>query len=161
MLGDEELSLEQATCIARAMWKVAEVEKGVHQKEREMIDEFYLSCVKEAGGEPQDLSAKPWDAEEANRLLTTPAQKETLLRSCYLLGYADGQCSPLEMATIDQMAQAMGVPPERREAVDREVKRMLLSQFDDIKLFRNATYDIGRQLGLSPAEVDDILRHEG
>jgi len=156
-LGEEELSVEQAANIARAMWHVAEAEKGVHQHEREMIDGFYHGCCAEKGTEPEEISAHPWDPAEALRLLNTASLREMLLRSCLLLGYADGEFSPAERALVEQIARQLEVPGERLESIDREVKRVLLSQFEDVTIFRDATYDIGKHLGMSRAEVDAVL----
>lgn len=94
---------------------------------------------------------------EARAVLNTPALRELLLHSCFLLSYADGHCAPVERAEINGMAQALEIPANRAEAVDLAVKRQLLSQFEGLHIFKNATYDIGRQLGLSERDVDELL----
>lgn len=157
--GTEDISLEQAALIAQAMWQVAEVEHGVHARELEMITGFYADCAAAAGKAGQSFEHSPFDAATARTVLNTPVLREYLLRSCFLLGYADGHCSPAERSEIDAIAKSLEISPERRDAVDREVKRVLLSQFEGLTVFKDVTYEIGRQLGLSAPEVDELLSH--
>lgn len=156
-LGEVELNIEQATSIARAMYKVAAVEHGVHEHEKTMIDSFYLACCEEEGVTPEDLSAGEWDAAKANSLLESPALKETLVRSCLLVGFADGQCSDVERTLIRQMAQNLGISETRVTEIEKDIRKTLLAQFGGVKVFRDAAYDIGKQLGMSRDEVDEAL----
>lgn len=156
-LGEVELNIEQATNIARAMYKVAAVEDGVHEHEKTMIDSFYLACCEEAGVQPEDLSVGEWEAAKANTLLEPPALKETLVRSCLLVGYADGQCSDVERSLVRQMATDLGISDARVTEIEKEIRKALLAQFGGVKVFRDAAYDIGRQLGMSRDEVDEAI----
>jgi len=156
-LGTEELDIGQATIIARAMYKVAEAEHGIHVQEQKMIDSFYLACCEEAGTEPEDLTATKWNPEQGRSVLTDTSLKEAMIRSCFLVGYADGQCSEVERKAILELAQDVGVDEARCGELDKEIKKTLLSQFESIQVFRDSAYDIGSQLGLTRSEVDEVL----
>ncbi|MFM7201937.1 MAG: hypothetical protein ACKO6N_14230 [Myxococcota bacterium] len=158
LIGAEELNLEQAAVIARAMWRVAEAEAGIHAQERELIEGFYNAILAEHPHvRMADFRSRAFELEEAQRVLDTPALRELLLHSCFLLSYADGHCAPVERAEIDGMARGLDISAKRYDAIDRAVKRQLLSQFEGVSVFKSATYDIGRQLGLSERDVDDLL----
>ncbi len=158
LAGQVELNIEQATHIARAMFKVADAEEGVHELERQMIDSFYLGCCREAGVEPEDLSKNPFDGEAARRALNTPELQDITLHSCLLVGYADGQCSPMERAAIEEIANSLGVDSSRFSSIEKDVQRAMLEHFSNIKVFQDAVHEIGKRLGLSQEEVDEILK---
>src|SRR5262245_53022394 len=102
-LGEQDVSFEQATCIARAMLETAACERGVHPKEQAVITEFYLACCERAGRAPEDLGANPFDLTEARILLPTAPLREALVRCCYVVACADGHCSPLEMSFLERL----------------------------------------------------------
>ncbi len=159
--GDMDLNMEQATHIARAMYRVAAAEHGVHEREKALIDEFYLTCCRESGVEPEDLSSTEFDAEAARAALATEPLQDAALRSCFLVGYADGGLSEHEREVIEEIAKAIGASPERVAAIEKDVQRQLLSQFGGLKVFRDAAYEIGKRLGMTPEDVEEILRSAG
>jgi len=162
LLGELDLQPDQATCIARAMWHVAEAEAGVHEKEREMIEEFYKMACGVVEDTTEAVTARPWDVDEANRLLDSTELKELMLSSCFLLGYADGRCSEIEKDVIASMAHQLGMSDALVAGVERDVKRLLLAPFEQITVFREAAYEIAaKQLGLSAQEVDELLDSKG
>lgn len=155
--GEVELNLEQATAVAQAMWHIAEADQGVHEREREMIQGFYQSCAAESGVEGAVFNPSSFDVEKAREVLNTPELKQMLVHSCLLLGFADGHCSQVERAAIEQLALGIGMSSSELVAIDREVKRSLLAQFEGVEVFRSATYQIGEQLGMTSEEVDEVL----
>lgn len=157
-LGGVEMSLEQAACIAQAMWQVAEAEHGVHAHEQEMIESFFKGCAADAGQPDAIFDRTPFDATRALALLDTEELKANLLRSCLLVGYADGHCSPVERSVIDGIAESLQLPADLRETVDRTIQRELLSQFEGLDVFKSAVYEMGQQLGLSADDVDQLIQ---
>lgn len=157
-LSGVELTLEQATCIAQAMWQVAAVEEGVHAQEKEMIDAFFSGCAADAGAPNATFDHAAFDAGLARQVLTSPELKENFLRSCLLVGYADGHCSDAERAAIDAMAESLGISSADRQAADRSIQKELLAQFEGLDIFKDAVYDMGQQLGLERNQVDELLK---
>ncbi len=159
--GDMDLSIDQATHIARAMYRVAVAEHGVHEQEKKMIDAFYLECCRESGSDPEDLSAGHFDADAARASLDTAELKDVALRSCLLVGYADGQCSSTERRVIEAIAREIGADPSRVPALEKDIRRSLLESFEGLKVFREAAFEIGKRLGMTPEEVEETLKTKG
>ena len=157
-LGGVEMSLEQAACIAQAMWQVAEAEHGVHAHEQEMIESFFKGCATDAGQPDATFDRSPFDAAQALEFLNSDELKTNLLRSCLLVGYADGHCSPVERSVIDGIAESLQIPAALRDSVDRTIQRELLTQFEGLDVFKSAVYEMGQQLGLSAEDVDGLLK---
>ncbi len=155
--GEMELNMEQATHIARAMYRVAAAEHGVHEREKALIDDFYLACCRESGVEPEDLSDTSFDPETARAALATDALKDAALRSCLLVGYADGGLSQTEREVVEKIATEIGAPTERVAALEKDVQRQLIAQFANLKVFRDAAYEIGKRMGMTREEVDEVL----
>jgi len=128
------LELNHVQVIVRAMVRVAESD-GRHQEELVLIREFYEACRADLNGlaDFQDLVKQPFDPAEAREILDTPILKETLLKSCYLVAYADGQLSAQEKAAIAKVVSEVGIDAElasRSEELGRDYLLRQLARTD-------------------------------
>ncbi len=160
-LGDEQLTTDQALIIVHAMWRVANIDQGVHERERAMIQEFIRATAAEEGTSLNTIDDRSWDGEAARKILDKTSLRELLVRSSFLVSFVDGKCSEKERALIDQMASDLGITPSRRDELENDVKKSLLQPFRSVETFRNVIYDVAKErLGLEPKEVDALFASE-
>lgn len=153
-----ELSLDQATVIARAMLDVA-ASDGVHERERALIDDFYAGCAADAGAKGADLAEGSFDLDDARGLLSSDGSRLALVQSCYMLALADGAISGQEEARIAEISDALGVSQEARQRCAREAKLFFMQQFRGVTVFRDRAEALGRELGLEDEAIAEILNH--
>ncbi len=142
-----ELGLNQVQVIVRGMYVVAQCD-GVHATELVLLREFYESCRADARGLASfdELMRAEFDAEEAKDILNTPALRETFLRSCLFLAFADGEFSASERACIDSFSSALGASGERLAELTDEVRGHLIRQIATIQNV-DALAQVAKNLG--------------
>ena len=156
LFGDLELSLTQATAIAKAMQHVAAAD-GVHQHEQELIDGFFAGCLEDAGEAPRALDDDPYDGAALAGALSSEGLVQAALKSCYMVALVDGAISDAEGACIEQIAKDLNMAPAALQACLLDVRKHFFQQFQGVTLFRDEATKIGRSLGLSDAEIDELL----
>ena len=129
-----ELGLNHIQVIVRGMYAVAESD-GVHQSEMVMLKEFYETCRRDADGlaDFKDLISQPFDPAEAKEILDTNSLKETFIKSCFLLAFADGKYTDPEKKIVADMAQNLDMPKEQTQRLEEAVKDHLLVQISRIQ----------------------------
>ncbi|MDX2052191.1 MAG: hypothetical protein SFV15_07365 [Polyangiaceae bacterium] len=132
-LGTVNLGLDHVQVIVRGMHAVAKAD-GVHQVELVLLREFYEGCRQEVAGLSgfEDLIAGEFDLTHAKEVLNTPELKDTFLRSCVFLGYADGLYSAQERALVKRFATELGVVKELEE-IEEQVGGELVQRVARIK----------------------------
>lgn len=156
LLGDIEVSMDQAACIAQAMMKVAEI-GGVHARERELITRFYQSCAAEAGAPDANLTDLSYSAERTRATLDSPEHLQALFKSCYFVAFADGALSRDEQEAIEALGEELGASASDLERWRTEVALSLLAQFKGVTLFKDRVMEIGRGLGLMDPQIVSFL----
>ncbi len=117
--GEIEMTQEQANAIARAMLTVARAEGGADERELAVIREFHGAGVESL----PDLSP----AEAAN-VVPAGEAAQLLVKSCFLVAWADNDCGAAERAVIDSYAAALGLSKDDASHLEQGVKEFLLSQ---------------------------------
>lgn len=133
-----------AQTIATAMRMVADAD-GAHPRELALIEEFERELETPPTGE-LDLFA-----------VDAPELRDALLKSLVLVAFADGRVSDAEGHLIGVIAQQLGVNSEGVRKVTVEVAGVLISQLAGAKLFRADVVRIGKDMGLSDAEIRSAL----
>jgi hypothetical protein len=133
-LASHPLDLHQVQTIVRGMHRVAQAD-GQHQTELVLMREFYEACRGDAGGlaDFQDVVSVGFDAEQAREALATDALRETFLKSCFLVGFADGRLSAGERKAVLEMAAAAGIPAADAARAEEMVKEHLLQQLSRLE----------------------------
>lgn len=130
-----------AAAIARGMRDVARADGMIHDRELALIASF------EAG-----LPEVATDQEA----LASDELRTVYLRSIIMVALADGRISEAELARIRELAAGYQISDETVEAEVVSVKRMFLSVFAGVDVFRDAVLRVARDLGLPEAELDAL-----
>jgi len=129
LLDTVDLDLNQVRVIVQAMVRVAHAD-GAHERELVLIREFYEACRNDVRGlaDFQDIQRAPFDAVIARESITTEALQQTLLASCYLVAYADGEVSDGELTAIDEIAGELGIGADTLAKSRERIKDLLVMQ---------------------------------
>lgn len=153
----DELYLDQARCIAQAMWKVAHADNHLHHKEADMVEEFYLQCCQDANLETKEETLGSWDSSVAKKVLNTQELHRVLIYSCYLIGFVDGEFSQEERDVILEIQKDLDIDEKLLSEEAHSVLLSLFQSFEGVNYFKDDVYEIGKQFGLSESAVDNIL----
>ena len=122
----EAMSSDAILATSQAMLKIAQID-GLQPPEVELIRNFYQN-----GGDlpafESLLEKAPVDLHLNAHALANTAEKETLLALCVMVGYADGELSPEELAAIQGIATDLEVPVAALETIIAQVKDFMLAQ---------------------------------
>jgi len=140
-----DLDLNQVRVIVQAMVRVAHAD-GAHERELVLIREFYEACRHEVRGlaDFHDIQRAPFDAALARESITSDALRQTLLTSCYLVAYADGEVSDGELTAIDEIAHELEIEPAVVASARDRIKDMLFTQ-----LAHSANYEALQKISTS------------
>ena len=155
LLGDIELNLGQAVCMARAMLKVANAD-GVHPREQQLVTSFYEDCC-HGDAAAEALDARAFDLAEAHGVLNTLALKEATLKSCYLVALVHGAITPEEKNCLSEIGAGLEVSEEDSHRWLQETQAYLLGQFAAVSTFRDEVKAIAAEMGLSEAEAEALF----
>jgi uncharacterized membrane protein YebE (DUF533 family) len=109
--------------IVRTLVAGALADGQMHAEEKKLIEKH----LGESGLTPDQISQIhkdliiPASTEELARAAATAEDRELLYRFGALVVLAEGQTSPPERAWLDRFGAALGLGPERREALEREI----------------------------------------
>jgi len=145
-----ELSHAQSTLICRGLYALAAVD-GVHPAEEALVDGFFKST----GGTDEDLRAlksAPFDLSKVAADLQGDVA-EAFIMSCYMLIYADGRLSDEEQNKVEEYAAALGLSPDRLNALHNEARMYLLHNIAEGLKNRDVLDEVGNELGLSAEQV--------
>ncbi len=142
-----ELGLNHIQIIIRGMYAVAKAD-DVHQTELVMIRGFYDSCRYDVEGlaDFDDVISQDFDKDEAAEILNTPELRKTLLKSCFLLAFADGEYSKEEKEVIDTIAADLGAAPDEVSTMREEVQDFLIQQISMIENV-DALVEVSKEFG--------------
>ena len=149
---DLQLTNAQSECFALGLVDLAKSD-GMHQSELELIEEFLSSS---GGGDLDELMKKGFSAATAAELLSGKATN-AFFYSCFLLAYADGALSEIEMQRIKSFAATFGLDDTQLEAAHDWARTYLVSAL--AKELKNQTLvrEIAAHLGMSTAQIDAAL----
>jgi hypothetical protein len=143
-----EITEESASWMASGMRALAACD-GFHTAELALIDEFERGLnIEPTDGDDFDARTCPFDAPEA---------REVFVRSLQLMALADGRQSSREEAWIDRACECLGIAAQRKDELEREAKKFLLSSLAGVTAFREQAVSIGESLGLSADDIDEVL----
>jgi len=143
-----DLSPESAAWMAGGMRALAACD-GFHLAELALIDEFERGLgLPPSDGDDFDARDCPLESTEA---------REVFVRSVQLMSLADGRRSSLEDEWINRACSCLDISDERRTELEREAKKFLLSSLAGVTAFRAQAVGIGESLGLSAADIDEVL----
>jgi uncharacterized membrane protein YebE (DUF533 family) len=109
--------------IVRTLVAGALADGQMHAEEKKLIEKH----LGESGLAPDQASQIhkdliiPASPEELARAAATAEDRELLYRFGALVVLAEGQTSPPERAWLDRFGAALGLAPDRREALEREI----------------------------------------
>jgi hypothetical protein len=141
---DETVVLDEAAAavIGRDMRIVAEADGILHVRELSLIDAF--------------VGALPDVEVEGYECISTDELRLTYLRSLVMVALADGQVSDEEYEVILELAANVGLSNTEVDRVLSEARREFMSIFSGLKLFRDSMRSVGRDMGLSDEDIDDL-----
>jgi hypothetical protein len=143
-----DITEESASWMASGMRALAACD-GFHTAELALIDEFERGLnIEPTDGGDFDARTCPFDAPEA---------REVFVRSLQLMALADGRQSSREEAWIDRACECLGIAAQRKDELEREAKKFLLSSLAGVTAFRGQAVSIGESLGLSADDIDEVL----
>lgn len=143
MQNPVDLDADAAHTIAAGMRAVARAD-GTHPKEEALINAFEA-----------DLPPGPTEVDLST--LRDAAHKEAFLKSLVLVAYADGKVSDAERGVIEGYAAALGADTPSLTRVFADVASSLLSRFSGVQIWRHEVNEIGRQMGLADAAIEQAL----
>ena len=143
---DDSVVLDEAAAavIGRDMRVVAEADGILHVRELSLIDAF----VSELPDSDVDV--------DGYGSICTDELRMTYLRSLVMVALADGKVSEEEHEVILELSAKVGLPAATVEKALDEAKREFMSIFSGLKLFRDSMRTVGRDMGLSDEDIDDL-----
>ena len=90
-------------------------------------------------------------------LFKSAALKDVFLRSVILVALADGAVSSEEMAVIKRYAGQLSIDDKALYRLIHETAVAMLSQFEGVTIFQDQVMEIGRDLGLSEAQILEVV----
>ncbi len=144
-----QLDIHHVQAIVRAMHDLAKSD-GIHDAERVMLRGFYDACAQDVSALTSfdQLISGPFDLRDAAESFNTRELKLTLLQSCLLLAYADGQYTKGEQAKIAEFAKILSVPANEVKALEDAVGDQLMQQISRIQnvdALREVAAEIGKR----------------
>ncbi len=145
---ETDITAGQAEVIARGMLAVARAEGGMGEAELGLVKSFFSDLT---GGDVHQLAALERAPEVAADVVATALSSDTLaqlfLKSCILVGYADGEYTPSERSIVDGYAKALRIEEPALQALEQAVKEYLVGQLAGLSNVQ-ATAAIARKLKL-------------
>jgi tellurite resistance protein len=145
---ETEITAGQAEVIARGMLAVARAEKGMSEAELGLVKSFFADLT---GGDVHQLAALERATDVAPDVVATALGSDTLahlfLKSCILVGYADGDYTPPERSIVEGYAKALGIEQGVLQTLEQSVKEYLVGQLAGLSNVQ-ATAAVARKLKL-------------
>ena len=138
-----EVDGPQGHAIAAAMREVAQVD-GMHEAEADLINRFVSDLPPSSGS--IDLA-----------VINTDSLRALYVKSMILVAFADGALTDLERGLIAEKSATIGFDGSALPEAYREVAKGLLGNFSGVRQFRNQAVEIGRSLGLSEPDIEEVL----
>jgi tellurite resistance protein len=133
ILNPSHLEFDQMRAILQAMLRVARAD-GENEPELALIRQYYDACRSEVKSLTsfEELRRAAYDVKLAEAAVTDHELKQSLLGSCLLIAYADGQVSPPEQATIGELIREFDIDDETVATAHERIKALLLQQLSRI-----------------------------
>jgi tellurite resistance protein len=142
-----EMTQTEAEAMVRGFVAMARADGEVHQREMALVHGFYGALVE---AQPSALAAleKSPDIEPASlaSILKTPSLRQLFLKTCVLLGHADGDYSAKEKQLVSRFAQAFGIGKKDLEGLEQNVKEYLLGHLSGVRNVES-TAKVANKLG--------------
>ncbi len=149
--SDVAISQEAASYIAQGLRALAHLD-GIHTSELALVEAF------ERAYELPPKDGKDFDPAGGGPLVGE--EKEVFLHTLQLMALADGRISGREAAWIERVSEQLEIDAARRNELERDAKMQMLSSLAGVTAFREQAVGVGRSLGLSDADIDDVLGAE-
>ncbi len=149
--SDVALSQEAARYIAQGLRALAYLD-GLHTSELALVEAF------ERAYELPPTDGKDFDPAGGGPLAGD--EKEVFLRTLQLMALADGRISGSEASWIERVSEQLEIDAARCKELERDAKMQMLSSLSGVTAFREQAVGVGRSLGLSDADIDDVLGAE-
>ncbi len=147
--GEVDLTPDAAAYIAQGLRALADCD-GLHTNELALVEEF-----------ERGVGISPTDAADFSSAgggpLSGAGQKELFLSSLQLLALADGRISAREAEWIDGVSADLGIADGRKDELAVQAKKYLLGSLAGVEAFKAQAVEVGRSLGLSDADIADVL----
>lgn len=138
-----------AAVIIDAMRQVASADGAIHEREHWLIDQLR--------DEVPGVDAIVADGV----LLSDPQHREALLQSVVRTALADGGVSDVERGVIHAVCGRHGIDAAAVDAALRQAALAFLSALRGVSVYRADVVGIAARMGLTEADVDEVLRAEG
>lgn len=128
---DTPFTQEQVVEVTRAMLQIAHVDSAGTDEEILMISQFYDGFRNSDGAEWPAFETVAADYNKATvsaEMITDTEQREMILATCIMVGFADGVMSESELSALGKMSTSLGISPERFEQALALVKDYMLMQ---------------------------------
>jgi len=149
LFADLDLSKDAAAYIASGLRALAACD-GLHNNELALVEEFERGIGIDATDAADFQSA-------GGGPLASGRERELFLSSLQLLALADGRISSREEAWIDGVCTDLGIAGGRRDELAIQARQYLLSSLAGVSAFREQAEGVGRQLGLTPEQIAEVL----
>ncbi len=149
LLNDTDLAPEAATFMSHGLRALAHLD-GIHTSELALVEEFERSLGIPAG------DPRKFDPSGGGPLADTE-QKEAFFRTLQLMALADGRVSAREGQWIANVAGELGIEASRQEALAIDARKYMLSSLAGVTAFKEQAVAVGRSLGLSDAQIEEVL----
>ena len=150
MINLTQVDLDAATalCIAAGMKEMANVDDDLHADEVALIDGFLQEVQQEA----QDIKDAVVDAS----LLDSTDKQELFLQCLTYVAIADGKIQDQEVALLQKYIGEFGLSCTPQDLV-QEIGKAFLQQYRGVELFRDKAFLVGKEFGLSDAQIEEVL----
>ncbi|MCM8595435.1 TerB family tellurite resistance protein [Accumulibacter sp.] len=129
IFADPSLDADQTIAATRLLLRIAHVDGARTDEEVTLIRQFYESGRTSAAGWPDFASLGEGAGDgEAGATFAEPEQRDLVLATCLLVGYADGTLSDDELAAVRAVAQEIGAEATRVDELLALVKDYMLAQ---------------------------------
>jgi hypothetical protein len=149
LLNDTDLAPDAAAFMSHGLRALAHLD-GIHTSELALVEEFERSMGIPAGDH------RKFDPAGGGPLADS-AQKEAFYRTLQLMALADGRVSAREDTWIENVAGELGIAADRQKTLAVDARKYMLSSLAGVTAFREQAVAVGRSLGLSDEQIQDVL----
>ncbi len=148
LFEDVDINRSEAVWIAQGLRALANCD-GLAAGELAMVENLERELdIESTANDDFDADASPLRGEP---------QQAVFVRTLVLLSLVDGHVSGRETDFIVDACQRMGLSEERRAELEIDAKKYLLGSLEGVRQYREQAVAVGKRLGLSEAEIDEVL----
>jgi hypothetical protein len=129
LIGDTVLGFDHVQVLVRGMHQVAKAD-GLHPVELALLREFYEGCRAQVNGLSafEDIIATDIELQALPEQLPSFELKDTFIKSCVFLAYADGHYSSEERSAVKGFADALGLSASELSSIEAQVGDTLIQK---------------------------------